>query len=272
VSFTLFGAMRDLDESRHRAELYRAWAVGLGAGFTSPFALEQMGRIVSARTEAARTYLLLGLKQDKAVGQLVKARPKLFRPFETAILAAGDESGTLPIALGLLADHFAREFKRVLKVRSLMLYPIFLGIAAAFSLTTPFLHRGGIRVYLTAIAGALVALLFMGGIPIAIIAAVLSGRAVYSVPRFARALAIGAEMGLPAGRFMRLAVGESGSPDLRRHIAKRSDRQLSVMPIAVVFEGCWAVPPALLAQMKVADATGDYAGTFKGYADSLGNR
>jgi type II secretory pathway component PulF len=272
VSFTLFGAMRDLDESRHRAELYRAWGVGLSAGFASSFVLEQMGPIDSARVEAARAYLLLGLKQDKGISVLAKARPKLFSPFETANLAAAEESGTLPIALGLLADHFAREFKRMLKIRSLMLYPIFLGITAAFSLTIPFLHRGGMRTYLTAIGVALAALLFMGGIPIAILAGVISGRAAYSLPRFARALAICADMGLPVGRIVRLAVDESGSPDLRRHVSKRSDRQLSVMPIAVVFEGCWAVPPALLAQMKVADATGDYAGTFKRYADSLGNR
>lgn len=263
--------MRELDESRYRAELYRAWEVGLGAGFTKPFAMEQIGRLDAPGTEAARRYLLLGLKQDKAIGSLVKARPKLFSPFEAAILTAGDEAGTFSISLGLLADHFGREYKRVLKVRSLMGYPIFLGVVAAFSLTLPFLHRGGIRAYLTAIAGAIAALLLIGGIPIAIIAGVVSGRAVYALPRFVRALAIGAETGLPLGRVVRLAVDVSGNSELRRHIAKRSERQLSLMPLATLFDGCRVVPPALLGQMKVADATGDYADTLKRSADALEN-
>ena len=269
MSFTLFGALNELDEGRHRAELYRAWRVGLSAGFTHDFSLEQIGRITAAKTESIRRYLLTGTRQGRALTPLVNARPMLFEPFEAAMLAVGDESGTLANSLRLLSDQFRREYARMLKVRSYMGYPVFLGLVAAFGLTLPFLHRGGSRAYLTAIGGAITALLLIGGVPISILASVLSARSAYSIPRFARALAVGAEAGLPLGRLVRLSVAISDNADLRRHIANRSDRQLSIIPLANLFEGCRAVPTELLGQMKVADATGDYAATLKRYADSL---
>ena len=269
MSFTLFGALNDLDESRHRAELYRAWEVGLGAGFTHDFSLEQIGRIRAARTEAIRRYLLVGTRLGRAITPLVHARPMLFDPFEAALLAAGDESGTLANSLRLLSDQFRREYARMLKVRSYMGYPVFLGLLAAFSLTLPFLHRGGARAYLAAIGGAIAALLLIGGVPISILAGVLAARSAYSIPRFARALAVGAEAGLPLGRLVQLSVAISDNADLKRHIANRSERQLSIIPLANLFEGCRAVPAELLGQMKVADATGDYAATLTRYADTL---
>ena len=269
MSFTLFGALNELDEGRHRAELYRAWDVGLSAGFTHDFSLEQIGRIKAARTESIRRYLLIGTRQGRALTPLVNARPMLFEPFESAMLAVGDESGTLANSLRLLSDQFRREYARMLKVRSYMGYPVFLGLVAAFGLTLPFLHRGGTGAYVAAIGGAIAALLLIGGVPISVLARILSGRRAYSVPRFARALAVGAEAGLPLGRLVRLAVDISGNADLRRHIANRSERQLSIVPMATLLEGCRAVPAELLGQMKVAEATGDYAATLKRYADGL---
>ncbi len=266
---SVLGALRRLDESRFRAELYRAWGAGLAAGLTHEVSLEQIGRIDAPATEELRRYLLIGVQHGRAIDALVQARPKLLEPFEAAMLSAGHEAGTLDTALRLLADHHAHEFKRMLKVRMLMGYPVFLGVLASFLFTHPFLRRGGWKAYVFAIAGALAAFMLMGGIVLSIFATMVSAGAAYTLPRFVRALVMGVEAGLPLGRTVRLAVGLSGSADLRAHIAKRSDRELSTTPLATLFEGCRGVPPGLLDQMRVADATGDYGNTLKRYVEIL---
>lgn len=269
MSMTVLGALRRLDESRFRAELYRAWGTALGAGMTHGVALEQIGRMRSGGTEEARRYLVVGVQQGRPVAALVKARPKLFEPFEAAILTAGDEADALGTSLRLLADYYVRDFKRMLRVRMLMGYPVYVGVLASFVITQPFLPRGGWMVYLIAIAGALVAFLLLGGVALTIFANFIAAGASYTRPRFARALVVGLEAGLPRARAVRLAVDVSRSPELRAHLAKRSERDLGTTPLATLFEGCRAVPAAFLGQMRVADATGDYLHTLLRYADAL---
>jgi type II secretory pathway component PulF len=269
MSMTVIGALRRLDECRYRAELYRAWSAGLGAGLAHGVALEQIGRIGYGATEETRRYLIVGAQQQRAVGTLVKARPKLFEPFEAAILSAGDEAGTLDRSLRVLAEHYAREYKRMLGIRLSMGYTVFAGVVASFVLTQPFLPRGGWRAYLLAIAGALLAFLLMGGLLISIIAGIISGGSTYTLPRFVRALVTGTEAGLPLGRTVRLAVDLSGSAELRAHLARRSEREINTTPLARLFEGCRAIPAGLLGQMSVADATGDYLHTLRRYAEDL---
>ena len=269
MSLTVFGAMRALDEGRHRAELYRGWGMGLGAGFVHAKSLEQLGVLGSERSEELRRYLMIGFAQSKSVMALAKARPKMFEPFEAAMLEAGEESGRLEVVLQLLARHYAREYKRMLKVREAMNYPLFFGLACCFLLTIPFLQRGGARAYVLAIAGSLIALLVIGGVGIGIVASIAANSPGNSLSRFARALALGAEAGMPRARLARLAADASGNAELRRHLAKRTDRQLGLMPLGAMWEGCRAVPPDLLSQMKVADATGDYANTLTRYSEAL---
>lgn len=266
---SVLGALRRLDEGRFRAELFRAWGTGCAAGFTHAVSLEQIGRIASPATEELRRYLLVGAQQGRGIAVLVRARPKLLEPFEAAILAAGDEGGTLDTALRLLADHHAREYKRMLKVRMLMGYPVFLGVVASFLLTQPFMRRGGWKAYVFAIAGALVAFMLMGGVLLSIFAGMASSGAASTLPRFVRALVMGVEAGLPLGRTVRLAVDISGSAELRAHVAKRSERELGTTPLTKLFEGCRGIPPGLIDQMRVADATGDYGNTLKRYVELL---
>jgi type II secretory pathway component PulF len=269
MSMTVFGSLRRLDQARFRAELYRAWNAGLGAGLAHSVALEQTGRIGSAETEEVRRYLLVGTQQGRAVGTMVKARPKLFDPFEAAILSAGDAAGTLNESLRILAGDFAREYRRMLRIRHQMDYLLFLGLIASFVIATPFLHRGGWVAYTLAVAFALVGFMMMGGILISMIAGMMSGSVAFTLPRFVRALVAGTEARLPIGRTARLAVNVCGSAVLRLHLAKRSERELDTTPLATLFEGCREIPPSLLGQMRVADATGDYLLTLRRYADEL---
>ena len=269
MSFTVLGALHGLDESRHRAELYRAWNTGLSAGLAPILVLEQMGPIALPSVEEARRYLVVGLGQGKSVSALVKARPKLFAPFEGAMLSAGDESGTLSQSLRLLTEYFTREFKQCLKVRNLLGYPVFLGMLASFSLPFVLLPKRPMKTYATAIAIMLAAFLLLGGVFLSILESILLNTIALTRARFARVLASTLEAGLPLGRAVRLAVDASGNRGLTEHIKKRSERELSTTPLAKLFEGCEEVPAELLGQMRVADATGDYSGTLTVYAREL---
>ena len=272
MSFTVLGALSALDENRHRAELYRAWNAGVDAGLTTNVVLEQMGSIASPSVEEARRYLVIGTAQGKSVTALVKARPKLFAPFEGSVLTAGDESGTLNQSLRLLTDYFSGEFKRAVKVRNALGYPVFLGVAASFGLPFVLMPKSPVKNYVTAIVILLAAFLLIGGVFLSILSSIFLNTISLSRARFARVLAATLEAGIPLGRAVRLAVDASGNRGLVEHIKKRTERELSTTPLAKLFEGCEEVPAGLMGQMMVADATADYRGTLTVYAREIEER
>src|ERR1035437_2863130 len=147
MAFTILGALRTLDASRHRAELYRAWNTGLAAGIPATTVLEQMGQLPFPSVEEVRRYLVVGLGQRKSITALVHARPNLFAPFEGAVLSAGDQSGKLDESLRLLTDYFAGDNRRRLKVRNALLYPVFLGLVASFGLPFVMMHKSPVERY-----------------------------------------------------------------------------------------------------------------------------
>lgn len=272
MSFTVLGSVHELDESRHRAELYRAWGIGLAAGLPPNIVLEQMGRIAFPSVEEARRYLVVGAAQGKSVTALVKARPKLFAPFEGAVLVAGDESGALSQSLRLLTDYFSGDFKRCLAVRNALGYPIFVGLVAAFGLPFVLLPKSPMKTYAVAIVILLTAFLLFGGVFLSILASVSLNTNALTRARFARVLAMTLEAGIPVGRAVRLSVEASGNRGLGEQIKKRSERELQTTPMAKLFEGCADVPAGLLGRMVVADATGDYRGTLTAYAREMDER
>jgi type II secretory pathway component PulF len=269
MSFTVLGSLRTLDETRHRAELYRAWNTGLGAGLTSNAVLDQMGTISFPSVDEVRRYLAFGTGQGKSITALVKARPKMFPPFEAAVLAAGDESGTVNQSLRLLTDYYASEFKRTLKVRNALGYPVFLGLVAAFGLPFVVLHKSPVTTYVKWIVILLAGFLLIGGVFISILASIFLNTNSLTRARFARVLATSLEAGLPLARSVRLAVDASGNRGLAEHIKKRTERELSTTPLVKLFEGCEEIPAGLMGQMMVADATGDYSGTLVVYAREI---
>lgn len=269
MSFTVFGALRNFDDTRHRAELYRAWGTGTAAGLEPGVVLEQMGRIDFPSVEEARRYLVVGTAQGKRVAALVKARPKLFAPFEGAVLTAGDDAGTLGRSLSLLTDYFSGEFKRSLAVRNALGYAVFIGLVASFGLPFVALPKSPVKTYVTAIAILLAAFLLLGGIFISILGSISLNTSTLTRARFARVLAMTLEAGVAAGPAVRLAVDASGNRGLVEQIKKRSERELSTTPMAKLFDGCEHVPAGLIGQMAVADATKDYKGTISAYAAGL---
>ena len=101
---TVLSALRALDDGRHRAELYRMWASGHDAGLAHPRVLEMMGPRETAPAERVRTWLLNGTRRGVSPGDIVRAPDAPFEDFERALLALGDESGSLDQALRLLGE------------------------------------------------------------------------------------------------------------------------------------------------------------------------
>jgi type II secretory pathway component PulF len=269
MSITVPGALSRLDEPGYRAELYRAWSAARIAGLPDATALEQIGTSRSANVEELRRYLIVGLTQRRSVDSMVKARPNLFSPLEAAVLTSGDQAGMLDRSVRLLATFFAAEYKRMLSVRIKMGYPLFAGVIAAFVATLPVLHRDGWRSYMWAIGIALVALWFLGGLVLSILAGIAAAGIVPTRARFLQALHSAIEAGVPVGNAIRIAVAGSRDSELVRHLSKYSERDINTTPMATLFADCASVPPALLSPMAVADATGDYLSTLRKYADEL---
>lgn len=272
MAFTVFGALRDFDDTRHRAELYRAWAIGVAAGLAPSVVLEQMGSIGFQSVEEVRRYLVIGTGQGKSVAALVKARPNFFAPLEGAVLTAGDESGTLARSLSLLTDYYSGEFKRSLPVRNALGYAVFAGLLASFGLPFVALPKSPVKTYITAIVILLAAFLLLGGVFISILGAMSVNASKLTQARFVRVLAMTLEAGVPVGAAVRLAVDASRNPGLAEQIKKRSERELNTTPMAKLFEGSEHVPAGLMSQLVVADATKDYRGTISAYAAALGQK
>jgi hypothetical protein len=64
-------------------------------------------------------------------------------------------------------------------------------------------------------------------------------------------------------------VDASGNGGLQQQIKKRTEQELTTIPLAKLFDGCTEVPAAMMGQMMVADATSDYRGTLGRYAAEL---
>lgn len=261
-------AWLELDVARHKAELYRLWHAGYHAGLDHPTTLGSIAPFTrSPSAERLRTHLLGGTRRRATLAQLVKAAPRSFLPFEGALLALGEESGTLEACLRLLADYFAAEHRMVLGIKKTMAYPMFQSLAAAAIGPLPLVFYGRPGAYLLT-AGTGVTLWFAAGGAVLLAAARwYAQRPKFVRGRLARALTLGVEAGLPLGRAVGLAVDAAASPEISAHVGALPAIAVSSQPLARTFAGCPMVPREMLAAMEVADASGNYGETLRRLAD-----
>ncbi|MEO8620566.1 MAG: type II secretion system F family protein [bacterium] len=255
-------AWRRLDDGRHRSEFYRMWRAGASAGFTVPKILETMGPRETPHIEAARQWLLHGTRRGESVASLVAIGATHFEGFERALLALGDESGTLEESLRLLADFFASKHRMMLRVRKRMAYPLFTGICATVIAPFSLLFFGHVAAYVVTVLLGLTAWIVAGG-AIVFAAANRFGRKPTLVrARLARALTTAVEAGLPLGRAIRLAADASADPSVQGFINAIDERTLSDRPIAETLANCPHMSPDFLAVLQVAERTGDFSGSI----------
>ncbi|MBI4542094.1 MAG: type II secretion system F family protein [Gemmatimonadetes bacterium] len=265
---TLARAWNEFDVARHKSELYRMWYAGQHAGLPHHTALLTAGDFKRSRpVQRLRSLLLAGTKRRVSLASIIRAQPKLFLPFEAALLELGEESGNLEECLRLLADYFAAEHRMILWIKRKMSYPMFNLIAATFILPFPLLFFGHTGQYLLAVAGGLTLCFSLGGSLLLAAARWYGRRTKFVLGRLCRALALGVEAGLSLDRVVDLAVKAAASPRLAAHVARIPRDVRGGQPLAKTLAGAGLVPQQMLAALEVADTTGNYSDTLKRLAD-----
>ncbi len=92
-------------------------------------------RILSQQTtnkllQQALTEIVEGLEEGNPFSELAERHRKVFPPFFTNMLKAGEAGGNLDEILDRLATYYEKQYKTIQKVKSAMTYPIFLGISS----------------------------------------------------------------------------------------------------------------------------------------------
>lgn len=256
-------AIRALDDGRHRAEFYSMWRTMYAAGLAHPKAFETMGPRQSQLTEEIRQWLLAGTKRGRPLEELIKAGARRFEVFESALLTLGEESGSLEEALRLLADFYMKKHLLMLWVKKKMAYPIFTGLAACFIAPFPLLFFGNPVAYLMSAGSGVLMLLAGAGGAIAGAAARYGRQPAMARARMARALTTGIEAGLTLPRAMRLAADASANPEIREHISRIGERELSTQSIGESLQGCPHLTPEFVAIIATSERTGDFSGLAK---------
>jgi general secretion pathway protein F len=125
---------RALDKSA-LSEITRELAIMLAAGQD----LDRALRYVADNTRNARARSILGNVRDKvrsgsSLAAALAAEPKSFSKLYIGIVRAGEAGGTLPISLDRLATLLERERSLTANLRSAMIYPALLVLAAIGSI------------------------------------------------------------------------------------------------------------------------------------------
>jgi type II secretory pathway component PulF len=254
----MLSAFHTLDDGRHRAEFYRTWAAGHASGLTHPKILEAMGPRRSSNTEAVRAWLLDGTKRGRPVKELVKSGGKRFEEFERALLTLGEDTGSLDKALALLGDFYTRKHDLMLWVKKKMAYPLINIVLACFIAPLPLVFMGKTTAYFVLAFGGVTMVMIMSQSILAAVAARYGRKPPLVRARFARALSTAIEAGLTLPRAVRLAADASASPEIREHVRRQSEKQLSERPIAVSLQGCPHLTPDFFGILDVAERTGDF--------------
>ncbi len=113
-----------------RSFVARQLAVMLDAGLP----LTQAARSLSEQSQnkavkTALTQIVNDLENGYKFSDAIQKHPKVFNHVFVSVVAAGESSGKLDIALGLLADELERDYGFRSKVLGALLYPVFIIVA-----------------------------------------------------------------------------------------------------------------------------------------------
>lgn len=259
---TLRHALSAAGEAASRAELYRAWHAAQRAGMSYDHALESL-RPRSDSVEQLRRALLDARK--RGVGIIDALKPlgsNVVEPFERAILVLGEEAGALEKALLTLAAFFARESAALMRLQSKLTYPLLLSLIVIVFGPLPLVFSGRTGTYVALLVGGLAALYLLGGIPVVALRRYYARRAGFVQGRLCRALVAAIEAGLPLDRAVMLAAEASGEAAIIAHVKRFGTRALATQPLETTFASCPGTTPAMIGALRVAQVTGDYAGSI----------
>lgn len=224
-------------------------------------------RTVRAARDKAAYYRMWHVRERAGLPWPTEPSPHAPTPFETALIALGQETGTLEQVLALLGGYFTAEDRMALRILKRASYPVFTALFAAIIGPLRLLVDGHAAAWVVVTAGAL-GLWFTaaGGLLLRAVQGQLD-QPRYILGRLLRALTFAVEAGLPLSRAAVLAAEATGNAEVIAHVRRVGAHAGATQPLATTFEGCPHVPFTAIAAMKVADASGDYAGTLKKLAE-----
>lgn len=257
---TLLAAHRAVVDAERRAAFYRGWQAAFGMGATHVNALNNLGmRFGSGDTERLRVYLGQATeKRTTLVDALKRAPAGMIAPFERALLALGEETGSLDRTLRQLADWYTGQHRLLVKLWARSTYPLFLTLFAAVALPLPLLFMGQSRQYLITAGTGVVLWWTFGGTLVYFPARYSAGRGKWVRARLARSLTIAIEAGMPLDRALDLSVAAAASPELEACVKRVPAAKRRAQPISQTLSGCPGIPAELIAAMQVAESTGNW--------------
>ncbi len=121
-------------DSRFPVVFCRRLAVMLSAGMTLGESLrvlsEQGGQDAAGRITSA---LYRAVADGESFSEAMARMPRVFAPKITALVGAGERSGSLDVLLGQMADTLEEDYAAREKLLTLMLYPCVLAAAVSFA-------------------------------------------------------------------------------------------------------------------------------------------
>ncbi|MCF7874152.1 MAG: type II secretion system F family protein [Candidatus Omnitrophica bacterium] len=111
--------------------LARNLATTLSSGVTLLRSLE----LVSYQSESGKLESILNkcsgnIREGLSLGEAIEKYPNVFSPFWQGIVRVGESSGNLPFVLNRLADYLEMRMEFERKIKSALVYPVILVIAA----------------------------------------------------------------------------------------------------------------------------------------------
>lgn len=219
-------------------------------------------RAVRSGRDKSAFYRMLHLHQRAGLRGPDIVSPGAQAPFETALLALGEETGKMEEVLRLLADYFAAEDRMMQQVLKHATYPMFTALAATFIAPLPLLFFGRTGFYVVTVAGGLALWIMAGGGLVFGITRRFLNQPRFVLARLLRGLTIAVESGLGLDRAAVLAAQATGNDDVIRHVRAKAARERGTQPLSATFDGCPHVPFTAIAALRVAEASGNYTGTL----------
>jgi general secretion pathway protein F len=243
-----------------------------------------------------------------SLARAVESHPETFPELYASMVRAGEESGTLPLSLGRLADHLEKQARTKNRVRSALTYPLLMAVVASlvvvFLLTfvVPkivgiFSHLGRalplptrILIAITDVlsAGWWALLLLAGALTLlarkylatergtrardnAFLRLPLAGRLAHlsALSRFSRTLSTLVSSGIPVDRALRIVAPVVGNVVIAERIAAAADRVVEGSTLSEALRVHAEIPPSLVQMVAVGEESGTLGDMLARGADAM---
>jgi len=289
--------------------LTRQLATLVGAGVPLVGAL---GSVATQVDDPESRQVLVDLQEAVRGGaplaRAVEAHPGTFPDLYASMVRAGEESGTLALALSRLADHLEEQARTRNRVRSALTYPLLMAVVAAlvvvFLLTfvVPkivgiFSHLGHALPLPTRLLIAVTDVLAAGWWALLLLAAAavlgsrrylatergkkardgfllrmpLVGRLAHlsALSRFARTLSTLISGGIPVDRALRIVAPVVGNTVITERIVASADRVVEGATLSESLRPHPEIPPTLVQMVAVGEESGALADLLYRAADAM---